>query len=96
MMRLYLRQKVIRYDSQGIFSAPRALFMFRSFGHEKSSVLDGGLPGWETEGLPTETGPANEISRSQYPAPTLVSENLKSEFLGGVLSVPCDSACMRL
>ncbi|KAI0252604.1 Rhodanese-like domain-containing protein [Lactifluus subvellereus] len=69
---------VILYDSQGIFSAPRALFMFRSFGHEKSSVLDGGLPGWEMEGLPTETGPANEIPRSKYPAPTLVSENLRN------------------
>jgi thiosulfate/3-mercaptopyruvate sulfurtransferase len=55
--------------------------MFRSFGHEKSSVLDGGLPRWEMEGLPTETGPAKEISKSKYPPPTLVSENLRSEFM---------------
>ncbi|KAI9512669.1 Rhodanese-like domain-containing protein [Russula earlei] len=69
---------VVLYDSQGIFSAPRALFMFRSFGHEKSSVLDGGLPRWETEGLPTETGAVSEIPRSTYPAPSLASENIRS------------------
>ncbi|KAI0296597.1 thiosulfate sulfurtransferase [Russula brevipes] len=68
---------VVLYDSQGIFSAPRALFMFRSFGHDKSSVLDGGLPRWETEGLPTGTGPVVEIPRSQYPAPTLASERIR-------------------
>ncbi|KAI0307584.1 thiosulfate sulfurtransferase [Multifurca ochricompacta] len=69
---------VVLYDSQGIFSAPRALFMFRSFGHGKSSVLDGGLPRWEVEGFPTETGTAAEISRSKYPVPSLASENIKS------------------
>jgi len=28
--------------------------MFRSFGHEKSSVLDGGLPRWSDEGYPID------------------------------------------
>ncbi|KAH9996567.1 Rhodanese-like domain-containing protein [Russula vinacea] len=55
---------VVLYDSHGIFSAPRALFMFRSFGHEQSSVLDGGLPGWVSEGLPTEAGPVVGIPRA--------------------------------
>ena len=53
--------------------------MFRSFGHEQSSVLDGGLPGWESEGLPTESGPLVEIPRTKYPAPPLTSENIRSE-----------------
>ena len=74
-----------RYDSQGIFSAPRALFMFRSFGHEQSSVLDGGLPRWESEGLPTESGPVVEILRSKYPAPTLASEKIRSKSRNAVL-----------
>ncbi|KAI0271527.1 thiosulfate sulfurtransferase [Gloeopeniophorella convolvens] len=69
---------VVLYDSQGIFSAPRALFMFRSFGHVKSSVLDGGLPKWEVEGLPTEAGAVTETSRSTYPAPSLANENIRS------------------
>jgi len=69
---------VVLYDSQGIFSAPRALFMFRSFGHNNSSVLDGGLPGWEIEGLPTETGHAEKILKSTYPVPEFASENVRS------------------
>jgi thiosulfate/3-mercaptopyruvate sulfurtransferase len=75
----------IRYDTHGIFSAPRALFMFRSFGHEQSSVLDGGLPRWEYEGLPTESGPVMEIPRTGYPAPALASENIRSESSRDVL-----------
>lgn len=74
-----------RYDTYGIFSAPRALFMFRSFGHEQSSVLDGGLPRWESEGLPTESGPVVETPRTEYPAPTLASENIRSEYSRAVL-----------
>ena len=40
------RDRVIVYDQAGIFSAPRVWWMFRAFGHEKVSVLDGGLPKW--------------------------------------------------
>lgn len=37
--------------------------MFRAFGHDNSSVLDGGLPAWEAQGLPLETvAPAAEES----------------------------------
>jgi len=39
---------IVLYDTNGIFSSPRALFMFRAFGHTNSSVLDGGLPAWES------------------------------------------------
>lgn len=31
--------------------------MLRAYGHERASVLDGGLPKWLQEGLPTESGP---------------------------------------
>ena len=41
---------VIAYDSTGIGSAARVWWMFRLFGHEKVSVLDGGLPAWEQLG----------------------------------------------
>lgn len=40
---------VVVYDSLGIFSAPRAWFTFKVFGHARVSVLDGGLPAWEAE-----------------------------------------------
>ncbi|XP_076129044.1 3-mercaptopyruvate sulfurtransferase-like [Alosa pseudoharengus] len=43
---------VIVYDASeyGAFSAPRVWWMFRVFGHESVSVLDGGLKKWLSEG----------------------------------------------
>ena len=48
--------KVVVYDSQGLFSAPRVWWTFRAMGHAASFVLDGGLPRWLSEGRPVETG----------------------------------------
>ena len=47
---------VVVYDSLGLFSAARAWWMFRAFGHERVAILDGGLPAWQGRGLPLETG----------------------------------------
>ena len=38
--------QVIVYDDQGLFSAARAWYMFKSMGHKNVAVLDGGLPAW--------------------------------------------------
>lgn len=46
--------RVVVYDSAGMFSAPRAWWMFRVFGHEDVVVLDGGLPKWRAEDRPLE------------------------------------------
>lgn len=50
--------RVVIYDSHGLFSAARAWWMFRVFGHERVAILDGGLPAWRERGLPLETGEA--------------------------------------
>lgn len=47
---------VVVYDTHGIMSSPRVWWMFRAFGHQNVAVLDGGLPKWQREGLPVETG----------------------------------------
>jgi thiosulfate/3-mercaptopyruvate sulfurtransferase len=47
---------VVVYDTHGLFSAPRVWWNFRAMGHEKTFVLDGGLPKWIAEGHPVETG----------------------------------------
>ncbi|MGS2718174.1 3-mercaptopyruvate sulfurtransferase [Eionea flava] len=40
---------IVIYDSLGIFSAPRAWWMFMAMGHTQCAVLDGGLPEWEKQ-----------------------------------------------
>lgn len=67
------------YDSHGVFSSPRALFMFRAFGHARSSILDGGLPNWEAHGAPIETREPNEATKSSYPIPPFDNDAVRSE-----------------
>lgn len=48
---------VVVYDGSGAnLSAARVWWMFRTFGHERVAVLDGGLPRWRAEGRPLELG----------------------------------------
>jgi thiosulfate/3-mercaptopyruvate sulfurtransferase len=49
--------KVVVYDVHGINSAPRAWWMFRIFGHDNVSVLNGGLPKWTAEGHAVSDAP---------------------------------------
>ena len=37
---------LVIYDMYGMFSAARIWFMFKAFGHEKVSILNGGFPAW--------------------------------------------------
>ena len=50
-------KKVIAYDTAGLFSAARAWWMFRIFGHDDVAVLDGGFPKWKAEGRPIDEDP---------------------------------------
>jgi thiosulfate/3-mercaptopyruvate sulfurtransferase len=47
---------VVAYDSGSWVAAPRAWWMFLSFGHPNVKVLDGGLQKWLREGRPTHSG----------------------------------------
>lgn len=55
---------IVVYDGTGLFSAPRAWWMFRAFGARDVLLLDGGLPAWTAAGLPTETGAARPRAAS--------------------------------
>ena len=48
--------RVVVYDGKGLFSAARAWWMFRVFGHNRVQILKGGLPGWIAAGYDTEQG----------------------------------------
>lgn len=61
-------KKVIAYDGAGLFSAARAWWMFRVFGHDDVAVLDGGFPKWEAEGRPIEDGPPRKPQERHFTA----------------------------
>jgi thiosulfate/3-mercaptopyruvate sulfurtransferase len=44
---------IVIYDNKGIYCAPRVWWMFKSMGHQKVFVLNGGLPNWLTQNMPT-------------------------------------------
>jgi thiosulfate/3-mercaptopyruvate sulfurtransferase len=48
---------IVVYEQAGVFSAPRAWWMLRTFGAANVYLLDGGLQAWLAAGLPTESGP---------------------------------------
>ena len=57
---------IVVYDRLGMFSAPRALWMWRAMGHKAVAVLNGGLPAWQAAGLAVEPadayrGPAGDF-----------------------------------
>jgi thiosulfate/3-mercaptopyruvate sulfurtransferase len=58
---------IVVYEQTGVFSAPRAWWMLRSFGVREVYVLDGGLEAWTKAGLPVEAGNAQR-SRASFTA----------------------------
>jgi thiosulfate/3-mercaptopyruvate sulfurtransferase len=47
---------IVIYEQEGVFSAPRAWWMLRTFGARNVYILDGGLRAWIEAGLPTGSG----------------------------------------
>jgi thiosulfate/3-mercaptopyruvate sulfurtransferase len=47
---------VVVYDAGGWVAAPRAWWMFLSYGHSQIRLLDGGLKKWRAEGYPVDAG----------------------------------------
>ncbi|WP_045826848.1 sulfurtransferase [Teredinibacter turnerae] len=62
---------IVLYDNQGIYSAPRGWWIFKSMGFENVFVVDGGLPKWLEEGRPvvseylSATGKTEVYSQAQ-------------------------------
>jgi len=62
---------IVVYDKEGVYSSPRAWWMFRAMGHDQVAVLDGGLPAWIQAGhetvptLETPKGRGDFVSRPQ-------------------------------
>ena len=54
-----VNSRVVVYDGKGLFSAARAWWMFRVFGHDRVQILEGGLRGWIAAGYDTAEGPSS-------------------------------------
>ena len=59
---------VIIYDRHGFRTAPRVWWTFKMFGHEKLSILNGGLPAWINAGFGVSARPDKPKKRSRYKA----------------------------
>jgi thiosulfate/3-mercaptopyruvate sulfurtransferase len=57
---------VIVYCDSVFLSSARAWWMLRLFGHEKVSVLDGGLKLWLARSGATETGPITNLPKGSF------------------------------
>ncbi|GLQ29978.1 sulfurtransferase [Litoribrevibacter albus] len=58
------KSMIVLYDDQGIYSAPRAWWIFKSYGFERVFILDGGLPKWQAEGRATAANHLEPNSQS--------------------------------
>ena len=54
---------IVVYDRVGVYSSPRAWWMFRAMGHGQIAVLDGGLPAWKKAGFAIEEQPEKIAER---------------------------------
>ena len=69
---------VITYDHiGGMSAAARVWWMFRCFGHDKVSWLNGSLPKWEAENRPV-TGDAPSITATSYAGKPLNKDLVRS------------------
>jgi thiosulfate/3-mercaptopyruvate sulfurtransferase len=62
---------IVVYEQEGVFSAPRAWWMLRTFGAQRVHILDGGLKAWLASGFPAEAGHPTEsgpVSEAHPPA----------------------------
>lgn len=59
---------IIIYDRHGVYSSPRAWWMFRSMGFSNVAVLNGGLPEWKTLGYETESNYTEDFVQGDFKA----------------------------
>lgn len=57
---------IVIYDRHGFRAAPRLWWTCQMFGHEKVSVLDGGLPAWKQAGHEIVIAPHQPQTVSEY------------------------------
>ena len=59
---------VIIYDDLGVYSSPRAWWLFKLFGFDNVAVLNGGLPSWKAKGYKVENQSTTQLSKGDFKA----------------------------
>ncbi len=59
---------IVVYDEIGVYSSPRAWWLFKTFGHNNVAVLDGGFPEWNAHQLSTEIKSEKQYHLGNYTA----------------------------
>ena len=57
---------IVVYDDKGIYSSARVWYLFKTFGHNKIAVLDGGLPEWIEKGYPVEKKITKDLVKGNF------------------------------
>ncbi|CAM1358343.1 Thiosulfate/3-mercaptopyruvate sulfurtransferase [Tenacibaculum sediminilitoris] len=57
---------IIVYDNLGVYSAPRAWWLFKTFGFTNIAVLNGGLTAWEEAGYEVEPKKERKLSVGNF------------------------------
>ncbi|MEM6628215.1 MAG: rhodanese-like domain-containing protein [Bacteroidota bacterium] len=58
--------KIVVYDNLGIYSSPRVWWMFKAMGHDRVSVLNGGLVEWGKHDYPMEERTEASYERGDF------------------------------
>ncbi len=79
---------VVVFDAYGVYSSPRAWWMFKIMGHENVFVLNGGLIAWKVAGYKTELAFAQPKSRGDFQANFQVDRVVTKEQIAAQLDNP--------
>ncbi|HLS37835.1 MAG TPA: sulfurtransferase [Sphingobacterium bovisgrunnientis] len=72
---------VVLYDRWGIYSSPRAWWMFKVMGFDNVHVLNGGLPAWKEKGFPLTERYNEPIEKGNFKAKFNVSWYANIEYI---------------
>jgi len=61
------RVHVVAYDTPGLYSAARVWWLFRHYGYDNVSILDGGMKAWKAAKLPVEAGEVSAAPKTFVP-----------------------------
>ena len=87
---------VVIYDDAAALAAARMWWLLSDAGHARIRVLNGGLGGWRTAGLPLESGAAREVAAGTFTAHPGQRERVDAETLVARLAEDVTSTRSRV